>query len=217
MIDVSIFSILIHVEAWFSAPDAAVAPRTDLEMLKKLHSYHNDRVGRAARDKLQQHLWYVSEELVALSLFDEAVSAPTKWTIVSAMIPAESDESDEDDDEDEDPPKRVELKSSMIPPLECFATRKSIRFLKHLDINSDFLNADPEDWEENASFKEGLKKVKNLPVINDVAGRGVKLIEEFNGRHTTKEEQLQFLLGVVSQHRKMFLTSSKSLLASGPH
>ena len=54
---------------------------------------------------------------MALSLFDEAVSAPTKWTIVSAMIPAESDESDEDDDEDEGPPKRVELKSSMIPPL----------------------------------------------------------------------------------------------------
>ena len=74
-------------------------------MLKKLHSYHNDRVGRAARDKLQQHLWYVSEELVALSLFDEAVSAPTKWAIVSAMIPAESDESDEDDDEEEDSPK----------------------------------------------------------------------------------------------------------------
>ena len=105
----------------------------------------------------------------------------------------------------------------MIPPLESFAVHKSIRFLKHLDINSDFLNADPEDWEENASFKEGLKKVKNLPVINDVAEQGVKLIEEFNGRHTTKEEQLQFLLGVVSQQRKMFPTSSKSLLASGPH
>ena len=72
-------------------------------MLKKLHSYHNDRVGRSARDKLQQHLWYVSEELVALSLFDEAVSAPTKRVVVSAMIPAESDESDEDDDEDEVP------------------------------------------------------------------------------------------------------------------
>ena len=116
-----------------------------------------------------------------LSPFDEAVSAPTKRDIVPAMIPTESDESDEDDDEDKDPPKRVELKSSMIPQLESFPTRMSIRFLKHLDINSDFLNADPEVWEENASFKEGLKKVKHLTVMNNVAERGAKLIEEFNG------------------------------------
>lgn len=212
--DVSIFSILIYVEAWFSAPDAAAAPRTDLEMLMKLHSYHNDRVGRAARDKLQHHLWYVSEELVALSLFDEAVSALTKRAIVSAMIPEESGKSDEY--ADEDPPKRVTLKGSMIPPLESFATRKSVCLLKYLEINSDFLNEDPDDWKDNTSFKEGLKKVTNLPVINDVAERGVKLIEDFNARHTTKEDQLQFLLGIVSQHRKMFPTSSKSLLASGP-
>ena len=125
--DVSIFSILIYVEAGFSAPDAAAA-RTDLEMLRKLHSYHNDHIGRTARGKLQHHLWYVSEELVALSLFDEAVSALTKRAIVSAMIPEESGKSDES--ADEDPPKHVTLKGSMTPPLESFATRKSVLLLK---------------------------------------------------------------------------------------
>ena len=213
--DVSIFSILIYVEAWFSAPDAAAAPRTDLEMLRKLQSYHNNRVGRAAREKLHNHLWYVSEELVALSLFDEAVSVPTKRAIVSAMIPEESDKSD--GSADEDPPKRVTLQGPMIPPLESFASRKSVRLLEYLEINSDFLDEDPDIWKDNTSFKESLKKVKNLPVINDVAKRWVKLIEDFNARHTTKEDQLQFLLTVVSQHRKMFPTTSKSLLASGPH
>ena len=69
---------------------------------------------------------------MALSLFDEAVPAETKLGIVSAMIMVESDESDGDD---EDPPKRVELKGSVIPPFESFATRKSMNLLKYLKIN----------------------------------------------------------------------------------
>ena len=85
--------------------------------MKKLHPYHNDRAGRAARDNLQLHLWYE-----ALSLFDEAVSALTKHAIVSAMIPAESGESDEDDDDDDDPQKWAELKSPLIPQLEYFCS-----------------------------------------------------------------------------------------------
>ena len=79
------------------------------------------------------------------------------------------------------------IKGSEIPPFESFATLKSMNLLKYLKINRDFLNEDPEDWKDNySSFEEGMKKVSNLPVINDVAERGVKLIGYFNGRHTTK-------------------------------
>ena len=92
-----------------------------------------------------------------------------------------------------------------------------MNLLKYLKINRDFLNEDPEDWKDNSSFEEGMKKVSNLPVINDVAERGVKLIENFNGRHTKKDEQLQFLLGIVSEDHKMFPSSTKSLLLPGPH
>ena len=71
---------------------------------------------------------------------------------------------------------------------------------------------------DNSSFEyRRYEKNSNLPVINDVAERGVILIEDFNGTYTTKEEQLQFLLGVVSQHRKIFPSSTKSLLVPGPH
>ena len=63
---------------------------------------------------------------MALSLFDEVVQAQIKRDIVSSMIMVESDESDGDD---EDPPKRAELKGSMIPLLESFATRKSMNLL----------------------------------------------------------------------------------------
>ena len=42
----------------------------------------------------------------------------------------------------------------------------------------------------------------NLPVANDTAERGVSLIQSFILRFTKDEEQRQYLLQVVEQHRK---------------
>ena len=86
------------MESGFSAPDAAVAPRIYLELMKKLHSHHNDV---SEEQPEQRHRCYVSEELVTLCLFNEVVQAQRKRGILSAMIMVESDESDGDD---EDPP-----------------------------------------------------------------------------------------------------------------
>ena len=41
-------------------------------------------------------------------------------------------------------------------------------------------------------------------VVNDQAERGVALIEEFSGHLTKDEEQLQFLLQVVQEHRRAY-------------
>lgn len=49
-------------------------------------------------------------------------------------------------------------------------------------------------------------------MVNDRAERAVALIKELNGKLTTKEEQLQFLVQVVSDHRKVVPSSSKSAL-----
>ena len=57
--------------------------------------------------------------------------------------------------------------------------------------------------------------VNNIPVVNDHAERGIALIKEFNGNHTKKDEQLQFLLGVVADHRKRFSRASKASLTTG--
>ena len=91
-----------------------------------------------------------------------------------------------------------------------------MNLLNYLKINRDFLNEDPEYSGRiiHHSRIEGVKKISNIPAINDITERGVILIEDFNGQHTTKEEQLQFLLGVISQHRKMFPSYTKYLLYS---
>jgi hypothetical protein len=49
-------------------------------------------------------------------------------------------------------------------------------------------------------------------VVNDLAERGVALIQQFNSSMTRDEEQTQYLLQVVEQHRHHFSAPTKSMV-----
>jgi len=51
-----------------------------------------------------------------------------------------------------------------------------------------------------------------LRVVNDTAERAVKLMHDFNGLITTEEEQKQFLLRCVQEHRKLYPDCKKTTL-----
>ena len=53
----SIFTALLYVEYWFSAPSAIQAPRRDLALAKALLNYKtsNADVSKATVEKLQRH------------------------------------------------------------------------------------------------------------------------------------------------------------------
>ena len=54
--------------------------------------------------------------------------------------------------------------------------------------------------------------VKLLKVVNDCAERGVALIQSYNGALTNDETQKQYLLQLVSRHRKLFPEPMKAAL-----
>jgi hypothetical protein len=54
-----------------------------------------------------------------------------------------------------------------------------------------------------------------LSVVNDTAERGVKLIQDFSAILTNDEEQKQFLLQAVQEHRTLFPDASKGTIISG--
>lgn len=64
------------------------------------------------------------------------------------------------------------------------------------------MNEDTLKWANNEDYNKALLVLKNIPVINDVAERGVKLIEDYNNKITKDESQKQYLLQVVSGHCK---------------
>lgn len=74
------FVILFYIKVWYTSTSAIVAPNNDLEFIKKLISNKNidPTVSRRACEKMIDHLWYLNEELAAISLFDRNVSMDVK-------------------------------------------------------------------------------------------------------------------------------------------
>ena len=170
------------------------------------YSEVNVDISKATVKKLLGQLWYLSVELIPLCLFDRNVSIETKRKISQTLK--------EQDDDDDEAPKRavVHQKDIMRQKLEDFASPRSRSFFDVLHLNSDFLHKDPDQWETEDSFVQSRTIVSKLKVVNDCAERGVALATEYNSLITYDEEQKQYLLQAVTDHRKRFLDCKKSTL-----
>ena len=73
--ELATFSVLIHLRAWITAPLAVEAPLNDFHLMGQLLKYPHPDVSKATSKKLGLHLWYLSEELIGLALFDSRVFA----------------------------------------------------------------------------------------------------------------------------------------------
>ena len=67
-------------------------------------------------------------------------------------------------------------------------------------------------WDASDEYKKIRDVVKKLSVINDHAERGVALIKAYSGYLTKDEDQLQYLIQVVKEHRKRFPSAQKQTL-----
>lgn len=85
-------------------------------------------------------------------------------------------------------------------------------FLTRLQIDDSFLLTNVSSWPNNAAFLEAKTKVSLLRVVNDAAERAVKLTQDFHGLITADEEQKQFLLRCVEEHRNLYPDCRKNTL-----
>lgn len=83
-----VFVVTIYIEHWFKCQSPSRAPRNDLNLLKSLINYKKtDKiVAEAALLSFSRHLWYISETLIGLCLFDDGVSDNVKNKIAAKMI-----------------------------------------------------------------------------------------------------------------------------------
>ena len=96
--------------------------------------------------------------------------------------------------------------------LHNFVSSQSQQILHLLEVNTDFINHPPSEWNEIESYKLASHRATFLQVVNDTAERGVKLMQDFNSSITKCEEQKQYLLQVVEQHRTTFKKPLKRVL-----
>ncbi|CAH0560415.1 unnamed protein product [Brassicogethes aeneus] len=80
------FGALVYVKYWIEAPIATNA-WADLFLWKDMTNYEviDPQISEVVKNAIKPHLWYLSDELVGLSLFSEKVSNEEKVKIVKKM------------------------------------------------------------------------------------------------------------------------------------
>jgi len=105
--------------------------------LRKLVSYKdiNPSIANVAIKKFCNHLWYLNEESVMFSIFDERISIEDKRKIVQIIL-------QENYEEDLEVLKKITLKPEEVPefikrdiPIELFTTN-SLKFFSRFKISS---------------------------------------------------------------------------------
>lgn len=207
---VCVFVIKFYVKIWFSATSAITAPNNDLKLMQELISYNkiNPLVSKNASEKMAKHLWYLSEELAALSLFDMNVSLEIKKKIVTALKSNEGTLINK---------KRFQIKDKnfktlLKKDLSDFVSKKSLILFERFGLCTDFLNVDIAIWPIHESYQNNLQFFNLLKVVNDVAERNIALISQYNQRLTKDEEQFQGLLQTVKKHRQDYPNCMKKNL-----
>lgn len=203
LLRVSLFVTTTYVKYWFTCTSPNDAPRNDLQFLKAIHTYPDKEVSQVALTAFSRHLWYLSETLVGLSLFDDSVTFDEKQRMVYNM--RNNQGSDE-------PPKRLPpIHDPSTKSLSDFFTTSTIKLFQLLRFDDAFLDRDPQQWESEQSFNEAKDIVSALRVTNDLAERGVALMQSFNEALVRNEEEKQFVLQMVEYHRNRFPKALKGI------
>lgn len=189
------FIIKCYAESWFLTPNGITAPMNDIMFLKKLELYKiNDKeVAEKAITKFINHLWYLSEECSAFSIFDERLSIDTRLKMAEKILQEQPER---------EPQKKYIVKFEDVQhfldkdlPLDLLGPNSKNVF-KRFNIPENFLKVQPEKWHELEEYQKGKSIINSIKVVNDTAERGVKLMQEYNDKFTTNEDQKQFVLQV---------------------
>lgn len=215
--NICIFLVSLYIPYWFRTGNAVEAPNRDMQLIKGIITYYDKEISTVLLEKIRNHLWYLSEEAIALAFFDPHVDSETKKKMVLALQIESEEENHIGDDVNVFPSKKVcvsvdKLQLFISKDLSSFVTTKTKFFFSRLEISTDFLLLDPSNWPKSEAFCKGEQIAKCITVVNDAAERKIKLITDFNRSLTHNEADKQYLLHIVENYRKDFPTYTKSSL-----
>jgi len=193
------FVVYVYVEWWCSACQSQDAPLNDLDLFRNIMIYSDDVISESAIKSLSRHTWYLTDELVLLSLFSDRLPSNEKTDIVKKLLQLEKVESFHNR-QGSGFGKPVLPRVSSDSTLASFVTECSWNFFQLLGIKTDFLTCPIETWQFHPSFQSAKIIISNLRVVNDSAERGVKLGYDFLSVAQT-EKIYQNVLQVVENDR----------------
>ncbi|KAK4003149.1 hypothetical protein OUZ56_004931 [Daphnia magna] len=194
---------MFHSMAFLRSRLASCAPTVDLQFIGGMCQYREDGesqkiVADAALSSCKKHLWYLTEELVILAIFDgrnahfwrtmminKLKKIPRPTSFVSAK------------------PKMPQFENTIPTLIDLIGQRSWLIFhlLRCTSKEIEWMQFESSHWEKFEDYRFLRDIINGMEVVNDSAEREVKLITDFrNVVHN--EEQQQFLLQVVENHRQ---------------
>lgn len=203
--DVCVFLIKLYVKPWYQCTNAISAPLQDLNFIKNAINYAStdSAISTEILRKMTNHMWYLSEEAVALAFFDSDVSFEEKRKMVDKL------QADKPNVSLKDGRTHSNLMEFKNYCLSDFVSKNTINFFNRFGLSTDFLQLDPPTWETSYEYEEGWSFCSDLFVVNDTAERGVKFIKDFNKVLTNNEEEKQMLLQIVEAYRSKYTSYRK--------
>lgn len=194
-----IFVAIFYTKHWNRCTNAVDAPYNDLQLLKELDEYEgaDEEIVTVALAAHKRHLWYLSDELVVLSLFSNKVSINDKADMVAKLTQNVGGRTCNSIK------YTTEIDDIQNIQLHHFISARSFFLFELLELNAEFLNENPADWNEMNSFKLAKQKVLDLiTVVNESAERAVQLGANTitNQRAKTEQSLQEFIISTYGEN-----------------
>ena len=201
----ALFVVFCYLRPWFEASSIPAAATNDLLLYKSLLKFKkiNKAVSTNTSTSLNRHTWYLTEDLISFSLFNDDIPVEER-TLLAAKISREA------------APEDLEIRKPTLPTITKdsqllnFAGGRSRLLFDLLELSTDFLQHD--DWHLSDDYNTCKTALRSLSAINDSAERAIALATRFNTTITRDKASHQELLQVVEFHSRTYKCNTKDNL-----
>ena len=83
----TLFVVFVYLRSWFSAPSLTSAAMNDLDLYRRLLNFRSihKKVSSSTSVVLNRHTWYLTEELISFSLFDDNLPPDIRSELASKI------------------------------------------------------------------------------------------------------------------------------------
>ena len=203
------FIALFFAKYFLRSRIAVFSPLDDLKFIGSMISYREEEpdISSAVLTSIKRHLWYLTEELVVLSIFNEDLSSFTRSMMAQKLFSIPRPTHFEPRK-----PKFPTIIQNDLPFLPHLLGPRSWLLFSFFPGMHDWLQIPPQYWNLITEYRIIRDFCLKLEVVNDAAERGIKIVEDFS-HITENEEQFQFLLQCVEDHRKSLSSFNQSVLS----
>ena len=196
------FIAIFHAKYFLQAFLPSAAPRLDLAYWNDMVEFHryDPEISFEVHESLLRHLWYLTEELTVLSLFDRELDYQSRTDIANTLLSYPRPQTFA-------PQKPVFPTSDRLsnnPAIDTFIGPRSWLFFDVLGIHDPgWLHLPSEEWASDAQYQEIESIVADLSVTNDTAERAVNKVTQYANSANDGGQRGKIVEVVSWHHSKM--------------